>query len=641
MASQFVFSAESPARGRELWVTDGTPGGTQLLADINPGPDSSNPGSIYYPGEGGTIPNPADLVPFGDGSVLFDANDGTHGAEPWITNGTAEGTRLIIDVNPGPDSSYPSNFFDLGNGRGVFQANDGLHGAEPWVTDGTPEGTHLLADVNPGAGNGTAPSGAYSSPPQSGFVSLGNGRALFAATDPTYGYEPWVTDGTLEGTYRLADLNPGASSGVPPPGSTSPSQFSFLSLGNGQVLFAGTNGVNGYEPWITDGTIEGTRQVADINPGAAGSNAFSFFDLGGGQALFAATDGTSGNEPWVTDGTMEGTRRLADINPGRNDSFAGVGGYAALDDQRVVFAATEGINRDLWVTDGTPEGTSLAARLDPGASSSDPREFFSLGNGRALFSYSTSSSGRELWITDGTSENTRQVADLNPGPGDSFPRNFASLGDGQALFTADDGLRGQELWITDGTAEGTHLLDDLYQGRQPSNPSGFALVGSSDGAVPTLGDDTIPGTDASDLLIGDAPVLFSQAGGDDQISGDGGNDLLIGDALVLSGHSQGGEDVLSGDGGDDLLLGDALILFGHAQSSHDHFVFYGSFGNDTVGDFRQNEDQLEFHVSGVSGIEDLQIAQADSCTIITVGASGTITLVGFTGTLTTQDLLFL
>jgi ELWxxDGT repeat protein len=403
MSSNFVFSADSHAGGRELWATDGTADGTHLLADINPGPSSSNPGSFYSQGEASNvIATPADLVALNDGRVLFSADDGTHGAEPWITDGTAQGTYRITDLNPGTDSSYPSNFFDLGNGQGLFEANDGVHGAEPWVTDGTAEGTHLLADLNPGSSNGTAPAGAVSSSPQTGFVSLGNGQALFAADDSRHGFEPWITDGTAEGTRLLADLKPGPDSGTPPPGSTDPSQFSFLSLGDGRVLFAATDGAHGYEPWITDGTTEGTHLVADINPGAAGSSAFSLFDFGDGRALFSANDGAHGLEPWVTDGTVDSTHLLADINSGSEGSFAGVGGFTALDEQRVLFAASEGDSRNLWVTDGTSEGTYRAVNLDPGASRSDPRDFFSLGDGRALFSFSTSTSGRELWVTDGT-----------------------------------------------------------------------------------------------------------------------------------------------------------------------------------------------------------------------------------------------
>lgn len=34
----------------------------------------------------------------------------------------------------------------------IFIANDGLHGHELWITNGTPEDTFLLKAINPGAG---------------------------------------------------------------------------------------------------------------------------------------------------------------------------------------------------------------------------------------------------------------------------------------------------------------------------------------------------------------------------------------------------------------------------------------------------------------------------------------------------------
>src|SRR5690606_39227776 len=30
--------------------------------------------------------------------------------------------------------------------KAIFYADDGIHGTEPWITDGTPSGTHMLLD---------------------------------------------------------------------------------------------------------------------------------------------------------------------------------------------------------------------------------------------------------------------------------------------------------------------------------------------------------------------------------------------------------------------------------------------------------------------------------------------------------------
>jgi ELWxxDGT repeat protein len=140
MGIRLVFSADDGSSGVELWVTDGTTAGTTLLKDINPGSDESFP---------------FDFAALGDGRLVFSADDGSNGRELWVTDGTTAGTTLLKDINPGPGDSVTGHegFAALGDGRLVFQANDGSTGTELWVTDGTAVGTTLLKDINPGPGS--------------------------------------------------------------------------------------------------------------------------------------------------------------------------------------------------------------------------------------------------------------------------------------------------------------------------------------------------------------------------------------------------------------------------------------------------------------------------------------------------------
>ena len=64
---------------------------------------------------------------------------------------------LVKDINTGtgdnyysfyPESSYSDNFTKFDD-QLYFTADDGENGDELWVSDGTAEGTQLLIDINP------------------------------------------------------------------------------------------------------------------------------------------------------------------------------------------------------------------------------------------------------------------------------------------------------------------------------------------------------------------------------------------------------------------------------------------------------------------------------------------------------------
>ena len=77
-----VFSADDGAHGRELWRTDGTAEGTQLLADLVPGLVGSEP----------------DLIESVGRMAYFTASSVLGRREVWRTDGTAKGTRSIAGL---------------------------------------------------------------------------------------------------------------------------------------------------------------------------------------------------------------------------------------------------------------------------------------------------------------------------------------------------------------------------------------------------------------------------------------------------------------------------------------------------------------------------------------------------------------
>jgi ELWxxDGT repeat protein len=182
------------------------------------------------------------------------------GSELWVTDGTAEGTRMLKDLFPGSDeygninSGYPYGFTALGD-KLLFRAQNEA-GFELWVTDGTADGTTMLKDIYVGAdqygyGNSSYPAG---------FTLLGD-RALFQARSEA-GTELWVTDGTAQGTMMLKDIFPGSGESYP---------VELQVLGD-RVVFSADDGVNGRELWITDGTSEGTMMLTDLTVGEGSTN---------------------------------------------------------------------------------------------------------------------------------------------------------------------------------------------------------------------------------------------------------------------------------------------------------------------------------------------------------------------------------
>src|SRR5688572_6753297 len=100
---QYLFAGTTPETGTELYVTDGTPGGTVLVKDINPGVPNSAPSS-----------DAAVL----NGFIYFTAETPTEGRELWRTNGTPAGTTLVKDIVTGPTSSNEKDDYHLSSAGG-------------------------------------------------------------------------------------------------------------------------------------------------------------------------------------------------------------------------------------------------------------------------------------------------------------------------------------------------------------------------------------------------------------------------------------------------------------------------------------------------------------------------------------------
>ncbi|MGD8453482.1 MAG: PEP-CTERM sorting domain-containing protein [Phycisphaerae bacterium] len=382
------FNASDDVHGFELWRSDGTFAGTQMVSDLRPGFDGSFPtGMTQY-----------------NGRLYYAANDGVNGNELWSTDGTAAGTAFVADCNPGPDSGNPEVFVPVG-GTMFFRAFN-AYGIELWKSNGTGPETNMVKDIH--LNDWSLPSG----------ITELNGQVYFGADDSydeAYGYdrELWTSDGTEAGTVRVLDINPGPAGSIP---------TSFTRLGN-ELIFQARESTHGIELWRTDGTETGTTLLKDINP--TGSGAPTMLTQIDNYVYFNASNGVDGAEVWRTDGTAAGTLQIADINPtGASDPLY----FTALNDG-VVFTADDGVHGiELWWTDGSEAGTHMIKDINPGDALSSPL-FLTVVGDEVYFA--TVEQGSEewtvltsLWKSDGTEEGTVRVWDA---PGEWFGYSITDL----------------------------------------------------------------------------------------------------------------------------------------------------------------------------------------------------------------------
>ncbi len=428
------FIAFDSKHGYELWVTDGTESGTEMVKDINPGMAD---GCRYNNSVSSKL---STIVPLGK-NVYFFANDVEHGFELWCSDGTENGTHMVKDIMSGQISaSIEPTLVRAGNYL-YFAANDGALGNELWRSNGTDTGTLLVKDLNPGY---------KSSNPQCFFVD--SNMAYFAASDGSAGYGLWKTDGSDLGTVYIKNVlpTPTAFDSVP-----------YIKY-KGQIYFNGYDLDNGAELWKTDGTTSGTIIIKDINTDKEGSTP-CLFTLFKDEIIFVAKTSKCGYELWQTDGTVTGTSMLKDIYPGKQGSNPQ--SLTVLND-KLYFIANDSIHGpNLWVTDLSDTGTHLLLNDSnpvPLTFNQASQNLF-LSRNRLYFNASTGTSGFELWTTDGTSAGTRMLRDLCPGMCSSNPVNFYSS-DTTILFSASDDEHGRELWKS--VADSTLLQEINEPGRR-------------------------------------------------------------------------------------------------------------------------------------------------------------------------------
>ena len=142
-----------------------------------------------------------------------------------------------------------------------------------------------------------------------------------------------------------------------------------------------------------------------------------------------------------------------------------------------------------------------------------------------------------------------------------------------------------------------------------------------------MGDDILNGGAGADRLYGQTD--------NDTINGGAGNDLLYG---------QQGNDILNAGVGRDFLFGgtgDDTLTGGGTDLERDLFVFQTGGGNDTVTDFENGVDKIQFRsITGTTQFSDLSISNNAAGDVVITYSEGTITLTGITSGIDASDFIF-
>ena len=252
----------------EIARSDGTAAGTSVITDL------SQPGVRRV--QSLCLDDRRTLAAVGD-RLLFVAATATSELELFALD-AAGNASLLRDIRPGGETSRPAELVALRGRPGlpdlvVFRADDGVFGEELWVSDGTGQGTQRLADINPGnlASNPTH------------FVSDGS-RVFFSAFSDSHGRELYVSDGTVAGTRRVIDLfsGPGSAFG-------DGDLQRVLAMANGRAYFSAVSSQQpGCALFESDGSEAGTRCAYDSNAQNLRVVGREAVAMDGGALVFAA-----------------------------------------------------------------------------------------------------------------------------------------------------------------------------------------------------------------------------------------------------------------------------------------------------------------------------------------------------------------
>lgn len=364
---KLFFTADDGSNGVELWSSDGTPGGTGMVKDIAANFESAFDAGTFY-------------ATSYQGKCYFVANDGVNGNELWVSNGTDGGTTMVKNIAGGDTSgvtAYGDPLLTVYRNKLYFFANSATgFDDELWETDGTGANTvasqsFMSSHYRMMVYKDSLWMQMTENTNYTYQIYVFDGTTMdHLNADFTWQNLEWVTDyfgNPIEfygGILLGSSVRPHVDSAVYyvwnssnhfvlPIGVTT--RISEAAIAGGKLFFY--NRVDNKVYVFTDPFTPTLALVPISSP----------YDIGlvevNGLACFQRED-SHGMEPWTSDGTISGTQRL-ELVQGSGSSLSYSSAWNVFRYHgNLYFCANFGMS-NVWRTDGTLGGTvCVSSSLD-------------------------------------------------------------------------------------------------------------------------------------------------------------------------------------------------------------------------------------------------------------------------------------
>jgi ELWxxDGT repeat protein len=388
----FFFASDS-ANNTKLWKSDGSPEGTVLIKEINPGPVGD--------WGVGLLNNSTSILSLRDTAYFFAFREDL-GHELWKSAGHDTNTVLVKDINPGSQSPFPNGNLSpqynpfIFQGYYYFVAFRPDLGYELWRSDGSESGTIPVTNIS-----GNSPSIFLKQPEVIGdriFFCINSSNAI-----PQLGF--YATDGTPGAEIQFSNLYP---SGVIPMKANY-----FMELGNWIYFPAGTT-EDEPELYRVSQDLNTVELFYDFNGEDNDGSPREFFPVSDG-FVFRVRNGSIGepsNLAFSCDGTVEGTTALNNENgePIAAEGTALQRGEWLGWNNMVLFADEDQV---IWCGNGQQNGSirlGLYGTIEGIENTGTTKTSAVFGN-RIVFQMDDTLNNELIIISDGTAGNTYPILD--------------------------------------------------------------------------------------------------------------------------------------------------------------------------------------------------------------------------------------